>query len=190
MTPKGHHIHWLYLWLAISAAGNIIGMASLVEGLVTWADFFKHIIELYRDNIRAPVAWVGNHLWSFGKIPEVFFDGIIAWGIFLLAANLATITVKKRTFFSELWAGPIRVRDKVILTAVIMIAFLPPFNFFLWAAFLTEPIELLVKTNKTHAEKEDAKMFIALYSYSLAIVTIFIIILLINYQVLKLQAPH
>jgi len=53
-------IHCIYLWLAISVTVNLRGMASLVEDIVVWADFFKYTIEL--RSIAPVTPGDGSHI--------------------------------------------------------------------------------------------------------------------------------
>jgi hypothetical protein len=184
MREQRPHIHWLYLWLAISAAGNLLGLASLVDNVVVWADFFKHIIELYRDNIRAPVAWVGNHLWPFGKLPGWVFDVVIVYSIFVLSANIAIYREKRRAAVDLMYAN-------VLITM----------NFNRWLAILMAiafPIVIIYDVVLQYLDYDRyarRRLLINTREWSFEIfaafiVVIFMIILVINYQILKLQAPH
>lgn len=76
-----------------------------MDGVAFWADFFKHVIELYRDNIRAQIAFVGNHVWPFGKLPAWFFDVLLIYGILLLSVNLAMVKIWKTTLFGVLFTS-------------------------------------------------------------------------------------
>jgi hypothetical protein len=179
MTPKGQHIHWLYLWLAISAAGNIIGMASLVEGVVTWADFFKHIIELYRDNIRAPVAWVGNHLWPV-ELPGWVFDVFIEYGLIFISISVFSASQVRPylvIMFKRYTDGDIHGKDNVIL----QIIFMPVLVFLLVS---------LILYFKYAFEFDVVPAASKIMSYVLFIIAAFGIILLINYLFVKLQTAH
>jgi hypothetical protein len=69
MLEKSPHRQWLYLWLAISAAVNIVSLASLLDGLVTWADAFRLIINLYRYYIRDQIISTANYV--FPPVPQV-----------------------------------------------------------------------------------------------------------------------
>lgn len=79
---------WTYVWLGISGAMNLSGMASIVDGFVTWANFFRNIIDVYRVTIREPLAWIGHFIWPFGPIPGWVFDVVVIWAALVLAVNI------------------------------------------------------------------------------------------------------
>lgn len=86
-------------WLSLSVLLNITGIASFVDGLVVWADFFQNIIEFYRTTIRAPLAELVSAVWPAGwpPIPGWCFDIFIVWSAFFLAKNIANMRVFGRT---------------------------------------------------------------------------------------------
>ena len=45
----------VYLWLALSLLLNVSGIASIVDGFVHWASFFKDFLDIYRAWIREPL---------------------------------------------------------------------------------------------------------------------------------------
>jgi hypothetical protein len=90
---------WLYVGLFVSGLLNLTGLASIVDGLVTWAHFFRDIIDVYRTVIREPLAYVGNHLWPFGLIPHWFFDVFVLWSALFLAANIYFYRSEGETIF-------------------------------------------------------------------------------------------
>jgi hypothetical protein len=168
IISKLPHIHWLYLWLAISVIGNIIGLSSLVEGVVTWAAFFKDIIDLYREYIRGPIAFIGNHLWPFGKIPGWVFDFLIVYLLFYISANIASILRYKKSFISSL-VEQIGHRRIILITVLVFLPFHDIVIFFLQ----------LFKINKT----VDEDVYITMSIVGIILI-IFIILLFINYQIL------
>ena len=88
MPEQSNRDFWLYVGLVISGLLNLTGMASIVDGLVTWAHFFREIIDVYRTVIREPLAYVGNHIWPFGHIPHWVFDVFVLWSALFLAKNI------------------------------------------------------------------------------------------------------
>jgi hypothetical protein len=58
---------------------NLSGMASIIDGFVTWANFFRNFIDVYRAVIRQPLAWIGQLLWPFGPIPGWVLDVFVIW---------------------------------------------------------------------------------------------------------------
>jgi hypothetical protein len=171
INPKRPHIHWIYLWLAISVTGNILGLASLVDGVVAWATFFEHIIELYREYIRGPIAFAGNHLWPFGKIPGWIFDFLIIYLLFYVSANIASVLHYKKSFAASL-IEQLKHRKIILFTVIVFLPFHDVVIFFLQ----------LFKINKTVDGDVDITMSIVGI-----ILMIFIILLFINYQI---QHPH
>ncbi len=88
MPEQNNRDFWLYVGLVISGLLNLTGLASIVDGLVTWSHFFREIIDVYRTVIREPLAYVGNHLWPFGHIPHWAFDVFVLWSALFLAMNI------------------------------------------------------------------------------------------------------
>jgi hypothetical protein len=171
---KSPHIHWLYLWLAISAAGNLVGLASIVDGLVIWADFFKHIIDLYREYIRGPIAFVGNHIWPFGKLPGWFFDVFIIYGIVLVVANIINMKYEGVSLVSASLKRhePRSFIEKLFIT-IISLPLLPILVIFGW----------IIENTSADKTGEDQRLINEFMSYVTIIVAIFIVIILINFQI-------
>lgn len=179
MTEKSPHIHWLYLWLLISAGGNVLGLASLVDNVVVWADFFKHVIELYREYIRGPIAFVGNHVWPFGKIPGWFFDVFVLWSIFFISLNIFAYREDKTTMLSityqEIMDENTIIKKLKALVVILITLFLFPIIFI---------IQFYAAVIAGDTGVSDPKYAKEVASYVGIIIAIFIIILFINYQIL------
>jgi hypothetical protein len=79
---------WLYAGLGISGLLNIASMASIVDGVVTWAALFRAFIGAYRWAIRDPLAHAGNAIWPFGDIPGWVFDVFVLWASLFMTFNL------------------------------------------------------------------------------------------------------
>ena len=90
---------WIYIWLGVSVMLNLSGMASIVDGFVTWANFFRNIIDVYRATIREPLAWIGNLIWPFGPIPGWVFDVFVIWAALVLALNIWGYRIAGNTVF-------------------------------------------------------------------------------------------
>jgi hypothetical protein len=88
MAEQARGNFWIYVWLGISGLLNLSGMASIVDGFVTWAKFFHDIIDVYRSVIRQPLAWIGHLIWPFSPIPAWVFDVFVIWAAFILATNI------------------------------------------------------------------------------------------------------
>jgi hypothetical protein len=77
---------FIYVGLVISVLLNVSGMASIVDGFVVWAGFFRGFVGLYRAWIRSPLQWlpglIGIHL------PGWVADWLCISGSFFLAMNL------------------------------------------------------------------------------------------------------
>jgi hypothetical protein len=84
---------FLYFWLALSMLLNIAGVASIVDGLVHWAGFFRDALDNYRASIREPLSWAVHLVWPswWPKIPAWVFDLLVVWSTFFLAINLANL---------------------------------------------------------------------------------------------------
>lgn len=44
------------IFVGISRFFSILGLSSIVDGLVTWVGFLRRIIDVYQDCVREPVA--------------------------------------------------------------------------------------------------------------------------------------
>ncbi|MGN7771768.1 hypothetical protein [Phyllobacterium sp. 22552] len=67
-------------FVVISACFSILGLSSIVDGFVTWVDFFRRILDLYQDNVREPVARAIN--WMLPdviQLPFFVIDILIIW---------------------------------------------------------------------------------------------------------------
>jgi hypothetical protein len=58
-----------YLWFALSLLLNVSGIASIVDGFVHWAYFFRDFLDLYRHWIREPLSWAVHLVFPFWQIP-------------------------------------------------------------------------------------------------------------------------
>ena len=94
----------LYLWLALSMLLNVAGVASIVDGLVHWAAFFKDFLNIYRAFVREPITWGAHLIWpvSWPKIPGWGFDLLIIWSLIFLAANICWIKKYRKTMIGDL----------------------------------------------------------------------------------------
>jgi hypothetical protein len=100
----------LYLWLALSMLLNISGVASIVDGFVHWANFFKDFLDIYRAWIREPISWAVHLVWPswWPKIPPWVFDLLVIWSAFYFGANVVIVKSHGRSLVSEMFDS---VRD-------------------------------------------------------------------------------
>ncbi len=95
---------WLYAGLGVSGLLNIASMASVVDGFVTWATFFREFIGAYRWAIRDPLAYAGNAIWPFGGIPGWIFDVFVLWASLFMTLNILWLRATGKMVFSEIRA--------------------------------------------------------------------------------------
>jgi hypothetical protein len=84
----------IYAWLLLSLVLNITGIASILDGFVVWADFFKNAISLYQMTIRGPIMLAVNLIYpsAWPRIPGWVFDIVIVWTSFFLAYRLYVLS--------------------------------------------------------------------------------------------------
>jgi hypothetical protein len=172
MPEQSERNFWLYVGLVISGLLNLTGMASIVDGLVTWAHFFREIIDVYRTVIREPLAYVGNHIWPFGHIPHWAFDVFVLWSALFLAYNIYLYRVEGKTIFGEF-------RKEGLVAG---------FGFII-LAWIILPIRLIVFFVGWFVEqpslKADRSGAIGVLQNFLLILALFVVILFINWQLKK-----
>jgi hypothetical protein len=160
---------WLYVWLGISGLLNISGMASIVDGFVTWAKFFREFIDAYRWAIRDPLAYAGNAIWPFGHIPGWVFDVFVLWSALFLAYNIFLYIKYRRTAFSNVRIAYQEAFSEAALVAVFSTILLP--------------ILLLIGSSGPPSEREDVRKIVKNFAFILGL---FILMLLINWQLKRL----
>jgi hypothetical protein len=149
-------------------------MASIVDGLVTWAKFLREFIDTYRWAIRDPLAYVGNAIWPFGTIPGWVFDVFLLWSALFLATNIFTYRTYRTTVL-----GIIRdnFRDEGFLSSM--------FGLLAYTIFL--PLMLLGMYLGAFATSTEARQGVsAVLTNFVFIVALFMLILLINWQIRNL----
>ncbi len=92
-SDKGLLGPFFYLWFGLSILLNVSGIASIVDGFVHWANFFKDFLDIYREWIREPISWAAHLVWPswWPKIPPWVFDLFVIWSAFFLARNIWSI---------------------------------------------------------------------------------------------------
>src|SRR5450759_5632167 len=85
---------YLVLWLALSMLLNILGIASIVDGAVTWLGFVAELIATYRKFLREPLLFVAELFWpaSWPRIPRWTADVLIVQSSFFISYLLFTVS--------------------------------------------------------------------------------------------------
>jgi hypothetical protein len=177
MPEQNNRDFWLYVGLVISGLLNLTGMASIVDGLVTWAHFFREIIDVYRTVIREPLAYVGNHLWPFGQIPHWAFDVFVLWSALFLALNIFALKSSRETA----WLLVRRAyRDGGLtdgfLGAIVLTIFLPIALILLFSGVIA------ADASEKAYQRGNVKGVLENF---LLILAVFVVILFINWQLKK-----
>ncbi len=169
---------WLYVGLGISGLLNLTGMASIVDGLVIWAEFFRDFIDTYRWAIRDPLAYIGNAIWPFGMIPSWVFDVFVIYSALFLALNLVLYQKKTKLFFGEV-RDVFREKGLIAAVAVLLLGtvFFP---------IIMLSVILGFYAGNDEVKKETKETVQAVFANFLYILGLFILILLINWQIKKL----
>ena len=88
------------LVLVIAFVLNLLALSSVVEDLMTWANFFEDIISVYQS-FR---DWVFSLLitwWLPFSLPEFAKDLFVIWTIFFLGINTFNYYEDGKTIFSD-----------------------------------------------------------------------------------------
>lgn len=106
--PKMEDKHLLgpffYLWFALSILLNISGIASIVDGFVHWANFFKDFLDTYRAWIREPLVGCPARLaFMVAQDPPWVFDWLIICAAFFFGLNATFVRHGNRSAFSEMF---------------------------------------------------------------------------------------
>lgn len=168
----------LTTWLVLGVALNVIGLASLVDGVVVWADFIQHLVETYRTFIREPLEWAARAVWpaSWPRIPAAAFDLLVVWSCLFLSTNIALYR-STGTFLLSKALGKVRS--------------IPSFFGFLLVfllMFVTIPFGILRQLSSVNAyrynvlfpHRREATLSV-LYSL-LFVIGMFILLLFVNFQ--------
>jgi hypothetical protein len=174
---RGHF--WIYVWLGVSMLLNLSGMASIIDGFVTWTNFFGNFIDVYRAVIRQPLAWVGQFIW-LGPIPGWVFDVYVICAALFLAFNIVWYRETGKTYFAALHdtflqQGLGKVKFWTLgLTAFLVIPVVTPLVLLVIASGLFASME----------EKSESRQFVkaVLLNFLLLLAT-FTLLLFINWQI-------
>jgi hypothetical protein len=79
-----------YIWLGLTVILTLTGLASIVDGLIVWADFIAQLIQVYESTLRDPIARFIEAIWPAGwpRIPKTLFDLLVIWSSFFTALRL------------------------------------------------------------------------------------------------------
>lgn len=174
----------LMTWLGLSVALNVIGMASLVDGVVIWADFIRQMVELYRALIRDPLEWAAQLFWpaSWPRIPASFFDLLVVWSCLFLSTNIALYRSAGTFLLSKAFA---KVQGFGSFFGFVFVSTL---------MFITVPFGMLrhllspneYRYNVLFPHRREVTLSI-LYSL-LFVVGMFILLLFVNFQIKRIGA--
>jgi hypothetical protein len=69
---------------------NILGVASIVGGFVSWAGFLADAINIYHEFLRDPILRVVLHVWptTWPRIPSWVVDIFVIQSSFFLSYRL------------------------------------------------------------------------------------------------------
>jgi hypothetical protein len=97
----------IYVGLALALLVGISGTASIVDGVVHWANVFKGFLEIYRVTLHEPIAWVVNLAWptTWSAIPARAIDLFVVWSAFYLAVNINDLKINGKIFITNATAG-------------------------------------------------------------------------------------
>jgi hypothetical protein len=89
---------YLVVYLALSAILNFLGIASIVEGIVTWAGFLEDAVNVYHQFLRDPILRTVMHFWpaAWPKVPSWTIDLLIIQSSFFISYRLFMAFEKKR----------------------------------------------------------------------------------------------
>jgi hypothetical protein len=78
------------MWLALSMLLNILGIASIVDGAITWLGFVAEIVATYRKFLREPLLLLASLFWptSWPRIPPWAADVFIIQSSFFISFRL------------------------------------------------------------------------------------------------------
>jgi hypothetical protein len=84
---------------------QILGLASIVEGLQMWAGFFQQIIDLYQRYVRGLLYNVVMLVWLTGwpPPPKIGIDLLIIWSTFFAAASFHVYYEHHRNIVSYIY---------------------------------------------------------------------------------------
>jgi hypothetical protein len=91
---------YLVLYLALSALLNVLGLASLVEGVVTWAGFVAEVINVYHQFLRDPILRAVMYFWpaAWPRVPSWTIDLFIIQSSFFISYRLFMAFEKEKKY--------------------------------------------------------------------------------------------
>jgi hypothetical protein len=98
-----------HVWLAVSLALNILGIAGVAEDALKWKSFLVSILAHYRRYITDPIHDALAWLWPFSfQLPYAASDSIVLMAGFFAAANFYTIQTEGASVVERLLANHCR----------------------------------------------------------------------------------
>lgn len=197
-----------YISLGLSIILTLAGLASIVDAFIVWARFFAEIIDLYKNLIREPLAYAVDLLWpdAWPDIPRIVFDILIIW-ISCFTALRLFLTLEEdgwKVMFRD-YKRPLFAQIKAFLLGPLLI----PYYSWLWASHLRYE-ETLLDSEKDEVDRGEVRLtnigwwaletrttavagarqymqraFTRLGLYYFGLLAAFILILFVNYQLLK-----
>jgi hypothetical protein len=171
-TDKGLPRPIIYLWLALSVLLNVSGIASIVDGIVHWANFFKDFLDIYRHFIREPISWAVHLVWPswWPKIPPLVFDIFVIWSACFFAYNMSFIRLNG----ISLLAGIIQDQHLGIV-GIIVVSF---------ACFAVAPLAILVSIPALFflSNEKDRRWTLDVLLYFFILVGAVVVLAFLNWQ--------
>jgi len=80
----------LVIYIALSALLNVLGLASIVDGVITWTGFLAEVINIYHQMLRDPILRSVMFFWpaTWPKIPGWIIDLLIIQSSFFISYRL------------------------------------------------------------------------------------------------------
>ncbi len=174
----------LFAWLGLSVALNVVGLASLVDGIVVWATFIQEIVEIYHEVIREPIEWAAQLIWpaSWPRIPAAFFDLLVVWSCLFLSTNIALYRSAGVFLLSEAFA---KIRGFRSFFGFVLVSTL---------MFITIPFGIIRHLLSANEYRYNVlfpyrrEMTFSILHSLLFVIGIFIVLLFVNFQISHIGA--
>ena len=150
---------FVLLWLGLSTLLNVTGIASLIDNVILWADFFTNIIDVYRRTVGAVLSPIYS-LFPL-RVPYWVTDVLVLWSLSLLTTNFLSWEQHHKTIWGVLF------EDRKHFVFMLKQALWPP-----------SYIANLLRQRKYEELRTLGK-------YVLAIFSVLIFVLILNYRMLQ-----